>query len=127
MGIQSFIKKVAEQTIVYWGNPQPGGTGGWTYDKPIERKCRWDDTVTIVRDSNGVEHTCKAELLLTEDVDLNSYVMLGTLDDLKESADPDPLNYNNAFMIGRFDKNPEFKSTTKFVRIAYVGYQTAGK
>lgn len=127
MGIQSFIKKVAAQTIVYWGNPQPNGFGGMTYDEPVERKCRWDDTVNIMRDSNGVEHTCKAELLVTEDMDLNSYVMLGTLDDLTESADINPKKYPNAYMVGRFDKNPEFKSTTKFVRTAYIGFQSQGK
>lgn len=126
MGIQSFIKKVASQTVVYWGNPQPDGFGGNTYDDPVERKCRWDDSVNIVRDSNGVEHTCKAELIVTEDMDLDGFVMLGTLDDLIESADPDPLKYPQAFMIGRVEKNPEFKSTTKFVRTVYIGYQTQG-
>lgn len=126
MSIESFIKKVAVQPVVYWGNPQPNGFGGMTFDEPEERFARWDDTAQLMRNQNGQEYVCKAKLLLTEDAEMGAYFMLGTLDDLESSSDIHPSNYPNAFMVGRFDKIPLIKSKTKFVRTAYLGYQQQG-
>ncbi len=120
MGIQSFIKRVAVQTAVYWGNPQANGQGGIDYDEPVEIKCRWDDVVKVVTDAKGKEITTMAEVLVTQHLDVDGRLFLGTLDDLDSGQLDDPASIDRCFAIKRFDKSPEFRSTTKFVRVAYL-------
>lgn len=130
MSIQSFIKKVCVQTAVVWNNPQSNGFGGFTYDPPKEVSCRWTENGQVMRDRNGLQYTSKANVMLTEDVSLNGYMMLGNLESIENLLDSeekvDPISISNTYMIGRFDKVPEFRSATKFVRTAYLGYQQQG-
>ena len=53
MSITSFIKRIAVQDCVYWGNPVNDGFGGTTFDYPVEIKCRWTEKTRIL--SNETE------------------------------------------------------------------------
>ena len=120
MSLQAFIKSVCVQTAVYWGTPVSDGRGGFTYADPVEIKCRWDDQANLITDFRGQEVASQARLLLTEDVDLQGILYLGTLDNLDSTEEADPKTVEGAYEIIRFDKNPEFASTTNFVRQAYL-------
>jgi hypothetical protein len=122
-GIIRFIEKVCVQTAVYWGNPSPDGRGGNTYDTAVEIACRWEQITELVQNESirkeGKEIVAGAKILLTQDVALEGYLYLGSLDDL--SSDPDnPLEVDGAREIIKVEKVPLFKSTTEFVREAYV-------
>ena len=127
MGIEKFIQKVCVQTAVYWGNPQPDGYGGITFDDPVEISCRWDckrrkeiPSLMVVSGGGTEMIVSIAEVLVTQDVDVGGYLYLGDLDDLDSSEQDDPKSVEGAYEIRRFDKIPMIKSTTEFVRKAYL-------
>ncbi len=115
-----FIQSVCTQTAVYWGNPQPDGYGGSTYDDPVEISCRWDEKINMIRSTQGEEVVSKAEILLTQDVDENGLIFLGDLDDLGSSVEENPETSDRTWKILRFDKTPLFQSSTEFVQKAYL-------
>ena len=119
-----FVQSVCVQTAVYWGNPQPDGYGGKTYDDPVEISCRWDEKIQVITKqligTQGEEVISKAEILLTQDVDENGLLYLGVLDDLDSASEDDPATLENAWRILRFDKTPLFQSATEFIQKAYL-------
>jgi len=151
MGIETFIKQVCKQTAVYWGSPVSNGYGGYTYDDPVEIDCRWAKEQQLFESDNGIQLVSKAVVLLTEDVDMDGLLYLGTLDEMWASLAGDSLpllNENgNALLaeddtpllaeneipgsieeelaiIKKFTKVPALRSTTEFVRKAYLtGWQ----
>lgn len=120
MGIERFISTVCMQTAVYWGNPQPDGYGGLTFDEPVEVSVRWDTFTEVMTANNGKEFTSRAKILITQDVDPEGYLMLGSLADIDSGDLDDPRNVEGAWWIRRFDKISMIKSTSEFVRIVYV-------
>jgi len=120
--IDNFLKRICLQTAVYWGTPADDGYGGKTFADPVEIACRWEERIekiTRVGDRLGEEVVSKARVFLTQDVDELGYLYLGELDDLSSNPD-DPKEEDGAREILRFDKTPAHRSTTEFVRKAYL-------
>jgi len=121
MSITSFIRKVAVQTVVYWGNPTNNGSGGFNFAEAVEIKCRWDDISEVITDANGREIISSAKLLVTDDYDVEGYVYLGELSDFDSSVDlTKPKDIKGAYFIAKIEKTPMIKSTTEFVRTIYL-------
>lgn len=112
-------KKVCIQTAVYWGNPIKDTYGNMTYDSPIEISVRWDDQTDLVRDDTGKEIASKAQVQVLQDLEVDSWLYLGSLNDLGSPV-PNPENVDEAYKIIRFDKNPLFGSTSEYVKTAYL-------
>jgi len=128
MSIPKFIKRVCVQTAVYWGNPQNDGRGGMTFDYPVEIKCRWEIKQRMHSDDHGREFLSMSEVLLTQDVQIQGYLFLGSLTDITgygESTLPEanPKNVEGALEVLLYDATPLFRSATKFVRTAYLGFR----
>lgn len=119
-GIEDFVKDVCVQTAVYWGNPTPDGYGKMTYDAPVEIACRWDNVSKLITAANGDQIVCSAIILVTQDVDNQGMLYLGTLDDLDSAQEADPSTVEGAYEIKRFDKTPMIFETDEFVRKAYL-------
>jgi len=124
--IQKFIRTICVQDAVYWGNPQNNGEGGKTFDVPVEIKCRWEDIELAVEEKNGKIIESRSRVLLTQDVDEEGFLYLGTLDSLLDSAESsdvtlNPLEIEHAYEIKRVFKVPELKSSTDFIITAYLG------
>ena len=120
MGIISVLERQYKQDAVYWGNPQSDGSGGFTFDDPVEIKCRWEDIKQIVTDKKGNEIASRAVIYVKQDLDEEGMIYLGTLDDLTSAMEIDPKEVENAFIIKRFAKVPSLHSSTEFVRAAYL-------
>jgi len=120
MSLQLFLQSVCVQTAVYWGTPTPDGYGGFTFADPIEVKCRWDDKTQMVVDFKGKEVVSKAQLIVLDDLDLQGLLYLGSLDDLDSTEETDPSTVEGAYEIIRIEKNPEFASTTDFIRQVFL-------
>jgi hypothetical protein len=119
-GIERIIAKFCVQTCVYWGNPVKT-TFGFTFDDPVEIKCRWEDVTEIDIKITGNIALSKGSVLVTQDLDRFGYLYLGTLDDFDSSVDLEkPINIPNANIIHRFDKIPMVMKTDEFVRIAWL-------
>lgn len=120
MSIDKFIQKICVQTAVYWGNPQNDGYGNFVFDEPVEISCRWEDKAQIVVSSDGAETSSDAEVLVTQDLDVDGYLYLGSLVDLDSDELDSPMTVETARRIISYDKIPMIKSTTVFVRKVYL-------
>lgn len=126
MGIGSFISSKLNQSAVYWGNPQDNGYGGFTYDDPVEIKCRWEDMHQVVTATNGEEVVSRAVVYVDIDLEENGVIYLGTMEDLIESSGESsgeiiPTNIEKgACIIRRWEKVPALNSSTEFIRTAYL-------
>jgi len=130
MGIESFIKKICVQTAVYWGNPQPDGFGGMTFDEPVEIMVRWDGKITQLTDKgitkDGKVIVSVATILTPEDLQVEGRLYLGSLTDLLGSDDSsggiaNPSKIDNTYEIIAIEKVFMLKSLTQAVRTVYVG------
>jgi len=118
--ITKFIKYVCVQDAVYWAPLGLDGYGSMRYEQPRTIKCRWTDTTKTIMDNNGSLIVCKAEILVTEDLEVNGMLYLGDLDQLTEEQKNNPLLLDEAYTIKRVDRVPLFRSTDEFVRTVYL-------
>ena len=119
MGIEKFIRRIAVQTAVYWGNPVDDGFGGLIFDDPVEIKCRWDATAELITAADGEQYVTRAKIIVIQDMDVNGYLFLGFLIDL-DSDNSNPKEIDGTCRIRRFDKVSMIRSTTQFVRTVFI-------
>ena len=126
MSIETFIKQVCPQIAIYWPPLAEDGYGGKVFSDPKEIFCRWEEREQVLTDPNGTIIGSRAAVFVTEDVEEEGYLFLGTLDDLDDSEqDSSGVWYNpeeiiGAYMIKQFEKIPALGSTTEFIRKAYL-------
>lgn len=108
-GRSTLLTHNLKQTAVYWANPQSDGSGGRTFDDPIEVSVRWEDRQELFIDANGQEKTSRAVVHLAQDVDLGGYLYLATLADLSSAEEGDPLEVSGAREIRGYAKIPNMK------------------
>ena len=133
MGFEQFIERSCQQTAVYWGNPVADGLGGYTYNSPIEVKCRWEQKQEVITGqkgpgAHGEEIISKAQIYVLQDMNEGEVLYLGSKgvwdddtawDDARIWAEA-PNAIENAFKIKKFEKTPVHRSTTKFIRKVYL-------
>lgn len=115
-----FVEKVCVQTAVYWPAPKPDGFGGYTYGTPREIACRWDGKTKVIVDKDGNEKVSQAEILVTEKLELDGMLYLGSLADLTPQQIANPKLVKGAHPIQMVEETPHFRSTTEFVRRVYI-------
>ena len=137
MSIENLLNRRCTQTAVYWGSPLADAYGGMSFDSPVEIPCRWEDKIQILGTITGnqiigYQETSRAIVYLTQDVDQDGYLYLGTLQDLidLDSSDVydsegsfdnlDPRTIAGAHIIKRFEKTPSLGSGTDFLRKAFL-------
>lgn len=120
MGLQEFISSVCVQTAVYWAPGTRDGFGQPTWSIGTDISCRWDDTTELIINKYGKEIASQARLLVTQDINPEGYLYLGNLAGLSSAQKSNPKLVPTAYPVQRIEKNPEFKSTTKFVRTVYL-------
>lgn len=120
MGIADRILGAMAQTAVYWDSPIPDGHGTYTYDSPIEINCRWENKSEVIKDDKGEEIVSFAQVYVDQDVSENGYLFLGDLDDLDSAEEESPETAYGSYRIKKFEKSAEHRSTTQFLRKAYL-------
>ena len=108
-----------KQTVVYWGNPQPDGYGGYVFDAAVEISARWQDKQQLFVDRQGNEAVSRAVVYVDRDVDIGGYLYLGTLDDLDSVQEADPYDVSGAWPIRAFAKTPDITGEF-FVRKVWI-------
>lgn len=106
-----FLTRSLNQIVVYWGNPQPDGFGGHSYDDPVEIDARWQHKQELYTDSTGQEVKSAAIVYAGQDVDIDGYLFLGDLADLSSAEEGDPQTVDGAYRVGAFGKSPSLKAT----------------
>jgi hypothetical protein len=126
MGLLSFIESISVQTAVYWTAGTRDGFGDSIFSEGVEIRCRWDDTTELIRDKHGKDYTSKAMIMIPQEdvddagIDEDGFLYLGTLEELEEIQQSNPLLIPKAFPIVRIDKNPLFKAVSEFVYTIYL-------
>jgi hypothetical protein len=64
------------------------GYNGYTYDDPVELLCRWEELNEIIMGTDGKEYISQARVFLTQEVDEQGAMWLGSLDDLDSAPLP---------------------------------------
>lgn len=121
----NFVKRFPHKAI-YWGNPVPNGTGGQTYDDPIEIDCRWETISLVEIHYKDTQLMARHEVFLDRDVDEEGMMMLGQLADLDSAYYDTPDDLEDAYRIVRFDKIPNLRGN-KYTRKCYLGRLWTGK
>lgn len=111
MGIADFIASKCTQPIVYWGNPVNDGYGGYTWDDPVEIKGRWEEVTEVIMGSDGKEIISQARVFLTQEVDEEGAMWLGSLDDLDSAPRPDDSSVAGLYIVA-FSRLPALGSST---------------
>ena len=111
-----FVESVCVQTAVYWEFDSADGYGSYNYKDPVEIDCRWGGKLQIVKNDKGEEKISKAEILVTQELVMNSRLYLGTLDDIDSDGDPP----EDSWGIITATKTPLFQSATEFVHTVFV-------
>jgi hypothetical protein len=120
MSIENKILSMCVQNCVYWGNPVNDGFGAYTFDDPIEIKCHWQDKEQIIGRDDEKIVTSRAIVFVTQDVVTEGLLWLGALKDLTITQQASPRTITGITIIKRFEKTPAMKSTTIFMRKAFV-------
>lgn len=121
-----FLEKyVCVQDAVYWANPVDDGHGGYTWDDPVDIKCRWDDDAKVFTDNQGNELVSMAVVAVLQDLNINGMLCLGTIDSLVEAGYlvgdlTKAASVPGAYLIKREAKVPMLGSTTEFYRQIYL-------
>lgn len=119
-GIEKFIQSVCVQTAVYWAKGKADGFGGRTYSTPVEVACRWAIENEIVKGADGKETVSSSGILVTQDLEQEGLLWLGTLSELNATQKKNPLTIYGVQEIRAVDKIPMIKSRTVFVRKVYL-------
>ena len=104
-----FIRRNLRQILVYWGNPQNDGEGGYTFDAPVEIRGRCEYRTEIVRSELNEELVSRARIYLEQPVDDGGYLFLGTLDDPKIGNSRHPNDTEGAMRILSQDQIPRLR------------------
>lgn len=111
------ITKFYRQTAVYWGNPQPDGQGGNTFDAPVELSVRWEDGFKKIVDAKGVEIISTAMVYVPIDLNIGGWLWLGELVDI--SSGQQPQETEGAKEVRVFTKFPNLRARV-FQRKAWL-------
>ena len=120
MGIEKHMARRCAQTAVYWGNPVNDGFSNFTFDAPIEVQCRWQDKVQILGQQDETQTISRAIVMVTQDMDEDGMLYLGTLASLTTAQKADPKTIDKAYVIKRFEKSPAVGSNSVFLRKVHL-------
>jgi len=104
MGTPFWINQYLNQTLVYWGNPQDDGTGGLTFDDPVEIEGRCEYKVEQVVTGLGELTVSRATIYLKQKVIEGSYLYLGTLSDSCIGDDLTPYSTEGTMRVLAFEQ-----------------------
>lgn len=92
MALKGINKRTLKQTALYWGNPTPDGFGGYTFDTPIEIKCRWENQQELFINVDGEEQHSEAVVYVDRALGVEGFLMLGDFNDLSSSLSETPYD-----------------------------------
>ena len=114
--VHTYLAQMLPDIAVYWGNPIMGGQGNYTYNDPIEIRCRWENKTELFVDAHGVEQKSVAVIYTDQELDNEGQLMLGDLIDLDSDEQP-PTDTERAYRIRKTLVNHQILGQIKVVKI----------
>ena len=97
------IKKSRKHPAILWRRLGDSGRGYFTYEAPVEIKCRWDDVTGHNFDEHGVSYHVMAEVIIDREVTLGDALRYGKLADLEFDAS-DPLAIPGVGLVKKLER-----------------------
>lgn len=88
-----------KQTCVYWKKTGTDGFGNPSFSAPVEMSCRWDLSRELMQNDNGSSVITKAKVNPKEQVFEEDYLFLGSLSDIAEDIQTNPLEVPDARQV----------------------------
>jgi hypothetical protein len=105
----SIIKKMRKQTAVWWARSATiNRFGKYSYEEPIEIKCRWDTAGVEFRNTQGQTVMSNSTIYPDRVLAVGDMLKEG---DVESDTVSDPTTDQTAYEIQRFDKTPNIKNT----------------
>ena len=105
----AIIKTMRKQRAVLWvRSSTPDVYGRFSYDTPVEIRCRWEDVIQEFRDSKGQTVMSKSIVYVDRIIKVGDMLRRGTIDD-DEPVDPRDLP-EQAYEVQRFDQLPDIRA-----------------
>jgi hypothetical protein len=118
--IERYIKRISKQTAVYWSSPSPAADGANRFAAPTEIKCFWVNETELTVEKHGKEVSVVATVYVSQDLDEQGMLYLGTLSELTTAQKADPRYVSRAYEITRFRKDPSLHKSGEFSRRAFI-------
>lgn len=118
--IEKYIKKISKHTAVYWGTPTSRADGSNSYGTPVEISCFWNEQSNMTYEEGGKTVHITAKVYVSQDLDEQGMLFLGTLADLTTAQENDPRKISRAYEITRFLKTPSLYKKTEYNRCAII-------
>jgi len=118
--IESYIKRLGTDTLVYWSAPVADASGVMQYSAPKEIKGFYKGGYEVMRHRDGREIGSVAVVYLTEDIDEVGMLWLGELTDLTTAQKEDPRLVAGAHEVKMFIKTPSLAMKNNFARKAIL-------
>lgn len=120
MSIATFLKRITNDTAVYWPTPVPAADGSNTFGSPIEIRCFWEATTNLILEIDSKEIQAQARVHVVIDLAEQGMLFHGELSDLTNPQQSDPRKAPRAYEIKKFIKTPSLNIKGQFNRVALI-------
>lgn len=93
------------QAASYWKRSEVDEHGKWSFEEPVEIKCRWTDDQVQFLNSQGELETSQSVVYVDREMGVGDWIRLGEL-----SEESDPLQAAGAHEIKAFRKTPDLRN-----------------
>ena len=97
-----------QRAVLWTRSAEPNKFGKFTYDEPIEIRCRWEDVAKEFRDTKGQTVMSMSIVYVDRVLSVGDMLRKGEIT-TDEPSDPTDLP-QTAFEIQRFDQLPDLKA-----------------
>jgi hypothetical protein len=97
------VKKSRKHPAILWRRLGDSGRGYYTYEAPVQIKCRWDDVTDHRFDEHGVSYRVMAEVIMDRETSLGDALLYGKLANLKFDG-TDPLAIPGVGLIKKIER-----------------------
>lgn len=120
MSVTAYLKRITNDTAVYWASPVPTADGSNSFADPIEIKCFWSNSTDLDLGKDGKDVYIQAKVHVVIDLDEQGMLFHGRLIDLTTIQRANPKKISRAYEIKRFLKIPSLSISNQFNRVAII-------
>ncbi len=106
----SIVVRMRKQKAVWWKRQTPDRYGQFSFDLPVEIKCRWDDNQQNMRKDLEEKEESTATVYVDRLMVVGDRLKYGPID---SNTPDDPIGDPDTHEIHRFEVNPSLRNKPK--------------
>jgi hypothetical protein len=119
-GVTAYLKRITNDTAVYWASPTASADGSNSFGTPIEIKCFWSNSIDLKTEIDRKDVFVQAKVHVVIDLDEQGMLFHGKLTDLTDIQKSNPKKVPRAYEIKKFIKIPSLTNKSQFNRVAII-------